>query len=145
MSSLLRTVNRPPIRRLLQQRISSHCFSGNALTKPRSPLLQTSPSHPIASLRTSFSVMATLKSNAPAMAGVREFDPEIKDMASYVHNYKIDSDLAVCQKPSSFLSANLPLTISSNSMKPHATSSSIPLAAAWKPFGSKNAPSYSDL
>lgn len=24
-----------------------------------------------------------------------EFDPEIKDMADYIHNYKIDSDLAV--------------------------------------------------
>ena len=43
--------------------------------------------------------MATLKSNAPAMAGVREFDPEIKDMANYIHNYKIDSDLAVCKEP----------------------------------------------
>ena len=42
--------------------------------------------------------MANLKSNAPAMAGVREFDPEIKDMASYIHNYKIDSDLAVCKE-----------------------------------------------
>lgn len=41
--------------------------------------------------------MAALKSNAPAMAGVREFDPEIKDMASYIHNYKVDSDLAVCE------------------------------------------------
>ena len=40
--------------------------------------------------------MASLKSNAPAMTGgSREFDPEIKDMASYIHNYKIDSDLAV--------------------------------------------------
>jgi len=25
----------------------------------------------------------------------RQYDPEIRDMASYVHNYKIDSDLAV--------------------------------------------------
>ena len=41
--------------------------------------------------------MASLKSNAPAMVGAREFDPEIKDMASYIHNYKIDSDLAVCE------------------------------------------------
>lgn len=40
--------------------------------------------------------MVALKSNAPAMTGgSREFDPEIKDMASYIHNYKIDSDLAV--------------------------------------------------
>lgn len=25
----------------------------------------------------------------------RDYDPEIKDIADYVHNYKIDSDLAV--------------------------------------------------
>lgn len=30
-----------------------------------------------------------------AVGGGREYDPEIKDMASYVHNYKIASDLAV--------------------------------------------------
>ena len=29
------------------------------------------------------------------VAVAREHDPEIKDMASYIHNYKIDSDLAV--------------------------------------------------
>ena len=27
--------------------------------------------------------------------GYEKFDPEIRDMASYVHNYKVDSDLAV--------------------------------------------------
>lgn len=44
----------------------------------------------------SISSLGPLKSSAPiAAAGVREYDPEIKDMASYVHNYKIDSDLAV--------------------------------------------------
>lgn len=49
------------------------------------------------STRSSFSTMAALKANSPAAAvgGGREFDREIKDMASYVHNYKIDSDLAV--------------------------------------------------
>lgn len=41
--------------------------------------------------------MASLKSSAPAMpSGSRQFDPEIKDMANYIHHYKIDSDLAVC-------------------------------------------------
>ena len=29
------------------------------------------------------------------VAMAREYDPEIKDMAKYIHNYKIDSDLAV--------------------------------------------------
>lgn len=44
----------------------------------------------------SISSLGPLKFSAPvAAAGVREYDPEIKDMASYVHNYKIDSDLAV--------------------------------------------------
>lgn len=42
-----------------------------------------------------FSTMSVFKSDAPAPIGGRQFDPEIKDMASYIHNYKIDSDLAV--------------------------------------------------
>jgi len=29
--------------------------------------------------------------------GSRQFDPEIKDMVNYIHNYKVDSDLAVRQ------------------------------------------------
>lgn len=29
-----------------------------------------------------------------SVGGGREYDPEIKDIAGYVHNYKIDSDLA---------------------------------------------------
>ncbi|KAI5288045.1 ATP-binding cassette transporter CGR1 [Ascosphaera acerosa] len=34
--------------------------------------------------------------SAPPPAGtVREYDPEIKDVASYVHNYKIESDVAL--------------------------------------------------
>lgn len=41
--------------------------------------------------------MPTLKSNEMgSVGGGREYDSEIKDMANYVHNYKIDSDLAVC-------------------------------------------------
>ena len=39
--------------------------------------------------------MSVLNSDAPAAIGGRQFDPEIKDIASYIHNYKIDSDLAV--------------------------------------------------
>lgn len=52
------------------------------------------PAHTILSSR--FSTMASLRSNEHgSVGGVREYDPEIKDMASYVHNYKVDSDLAV--------------------------------------------------
>ncbi|KAI9823429.1 MAG: ATP-binding cassette transporter CGR1 [Thelocarpon impressellum] len=39
--------------------------------------------------------MTSLQSSAPAAAAPREYDPEIKDIAGYVHNYKIDSDLAL--------------------------------------------------
>jgi hypothetical protein len=42
-----------------------------------------------------FSTMSALKSAAPPVPSNREFDPEIKDVASYVHNTKIDSELAV--------------------------------------------------
>lgn len=41
--------------------------------------------------------MSNLQSNeSGSVGGRREYDQEIKDMASYVHNYKVDSDLAVC-------------------------------------------------
>ena len=43
-----------------------------------------------------FSTMSALRSAAPSG---REFDPEIKDIASYVHNYRVDSKLAVSQFP----------------------------------------------
>jgi 2-methylcitrate dehydratase len=42
-----------------------------------------------------FSTMSPLQSGAPAPAGKREYDPEIKDIASFVHNTPIDSPLAV--------------------------------------------------
>jgi len=44
-----------------------------------------------------FSTMASLQSNAPASAPVdlKSYDPEIVDIADYVHNKPIDSDLAV--------------------------------------------------
>jgi 2-methylcitrate dehydratase len=39
--------------------------------------------------------MSALKSSAPPVPSKREYDPEIKDMASYIHNTPIDSELAV--------------------------------------------------
>ena len=42
-----------------------------------------------------FSVMSPLQSGAPPLPQAREYDPEIKDIASYVHNTPINSDLAV--------------------------------------------------
>ena len=43
----------------------------------------------------SFSTMSALQSDASPTIGTKEYDSEIKDMASYVHKYKIQSDLAV--------------------------------------------------
>lgn len=31
----------------------------------------------------------------PAPSGDKAYDPEIQDMASYIHKYNVDSDLAV--------------------------------------------------
>lgn len=40
--------------------------------------------------------MASLQSAAPIPPTAEKgYDPEIKDMADYIHNYKVDSDLAV--------------------------------------------------
>jgi hypothetical protein len=60
--------------------------------------------------------MASLQSAAaaaPSPAGGKGYDPEIKDIADYVHNKPIDSELAVrrelflCRLPSSVV-ANRP-------------------------------------
>lgn len=39
--------------------------------------------------------MTSLKSAAPPVSSKREYDPEIKDIANYIHNVSIDSELAV--------------------------------------------------
>lgn len=40
--------------------------------------------------------MAARQSAAPAVpAADKAYDPEIQDMASYIHQYNVDSDLAV--------------------------------------------------
>lgn len=41
-----------------------------------------------------FSTMPTLRSSAAVPTAAREFDPEITDVANYVHNVKVESDLA---------------------------------------------------
>jgi hypothetical protein len=43
----------------------------------------------------SFSTMTSLKSSVPQTLSKRDYDPEIKDIASYIHNTSIDSELAV--------------------------------------------------
>lgn len=52
------------------------------------------------SSRSHFSTSVTRLSSAPVMASQpREYDPEIKDIADYVANKPIDSDLAVSFPP----------------------------------------------
>ncbi|KAJ5100546.1 2-methylcitrate dehydratase [Penicillium angulare] len=41
-----------------------------------------------------FSTMAARQSAAPAAPADKSYDPEIQDMAKYIHEYKVDSDLA---------------------------------------------------
>ncbi|KAK3695462.1 MmgE/PrpD family-domain-containing protein [Podospora appendiculata] len=66
--------------------LSSRC---SQFAAPRS---STSSSH---NHKNTFSTMAALQSGAaPVPAEAREYDPEVKDIASYVHNKPIDSELA---------------------------------------------------
>lgn len=46
-----------------------------------------------------FSTMAALRAAAPP-ALEKAYDPEIRDLAHYIHHYKIESDLAVWSTPS---------------------------------------------
>ena len=94
MSFSRRIATRIPTRRL-QHSFPTRCLGGGRQALPAAYLFRSSKVSQEVSLRTWFSTMSALKSNAPAMVGGREFDTEIKDMANYVHNYKIDSDLAV--------------------------------------------------
>lgn len=61
--------------------------------------LRTAPTSARTVVASSFSTMTSLKSAAPPVSGKREYDPEIKDVANYIHNVKIDSELAVWHCP----------------------------------------------
>lgn len=78
--------------------------------------------------------MAALRSSTLVSAGPREYDPEIKDMASYVHSYKIDSALAV----SRLLDQTLVRLLMYHSLILHDTYYSTPWAVGLKPFALKN-------
>ncbi|TKX21419.1 2-methylcitrate dehydratase [Elsinoe australis] len=96
---------------LTAQRISRTAFrSLNTRSSARiagsfsAPRLSTSRALPSLSTSTTraFSMTSAPKAGAPAKdataeprAGAREFDTEIADMASYIHNYEVKSDLAI--------------------------------------------------
>lgn len=51
----------------------------------------------IPSVRSNFSTSTARKSGAPAMSSsTNDYDPEVKDIADFVANKVIDSELAVC-------------------------------------------------
>src|ERR1700761_7561067 len=52
-------------------------------------------SFPQVTARRAFSATMAAKSGAPPSNAPQTFDPEIVETAKYVHNYKIDSELAV--------------------------------------------------
>ena len=138
--TLLATSLGRPVSRSISHRTASQCFRQHRVLlssrlRPSFILPQST-----ATRVSAFSTMSPLKADTAAVSGSREFDPEIKDMASYIHSYKVDSDLAVSEHLQSMPSMSI-LTIPS--MKPLATYSSIRLAAALKPSDLKNAPSSS--
>lgn len=91
MSRLFRAifVVRPP--QLHQRCVSSTCLRNT--TSHKFLYLKTGPAY---STRSHFRTMVVARSGQSASRGeAREFDPEIKDIASYVHSHEITSDLAV--------------------------------------------------
>ena len=73
--------------------LSNRCSAGRYTVRCGSLSVACSP----ATFTSNFSTMPSLKTNdSGSVGGGRQYDPEITDMASYVHNYKVDSDLAVC-------------------------------------------------
>ncbi|KAL2841437.1 MmgE/PrpD family-domain-containing protein [Aspergillus pseudoustus] len=90
-SALRRLTHRAP--RNIQSRIASlsRASSLSPITL-NSARISSSPALPRVS---QFSTMASLQSAAPIPAAAQKgYDPEIKDMADYIHNYNVDSDLA---------------------------------------------------
>lgn len=86
-SSLRRLTSRAP--RALQSRVP-------AVSRPSLVALNTVKSVNSAAPRVSqFSTMTSLRA-APSPSVDKSYDPEIRDMADYVHKYNVDSDLAVC-------------------------------------------------
>ncbi|KAL2354574.1 MmgE/PrpD family-domain-containing protein [Cryomyces antarcticus] len=91
MSALSRTLFRTAPRALRQK--APLCSSAKLLHPVAAHHISRSPVAP--RISAPFSSMAKLNSDAIASpAEPKQFDHEITDMASYVHNYKVDSDLA---------------------------------------------------
>ncbi|PGH07425.1 2-methylcitrate dehydratase [Blastomyces parvus] len=91
-SQTLRQLSSRAPRSLPLRQLASSSVAASSL---RSSSSRSAFSSKLLQSRSSFSTMSALNSAAPAApAAAREYDPEIKDMASYIHHYKVDSDLA---------------------------------------------------
>lgn len=74
--------------------VGSATVGAGRFAQPTTTTTTTTAATP--SSRSSFSTTVSRKSGAPTMASAsREYDPEIKDIADYVANKAIDSELAV--------------------------------------------------
>lgn len=77
--------------RTIRQRASISCKAVRPIAlaaTARTPVVQRT------AIAAPFSTMPTLRSGAAVPAAEREFDPEITDVANYVHNVKVESNLA---------------------------------------------------
>merc|ERR1712169_44154 len=85
------------------KRVSVRRLAAGALAvRAPSSAIRQSPSltsqrlaRPAPVMASSFSTSAAKGFSMPSKAPEAAYDPEIKDIASYIHNYKIDSDLAL--------------------------------------------------
>ncbi|KAL4803266.1 MmgE/PrpD family-domain-containing protein [Aspergillus unguis] len=92
-SALRRLTHRSP--RNLQSRIASLSRTSSISSPSFAINTCRTASSPAVPRVSRFSTMASLQSAAPIPAAAQKgYDPEIKDMADYIHNYKVDSDLA---------------------------------------------------
>ncbi|KAK5065195.1 ATP-binding cassette transporter CGR1 [Exophiala bonariae] len=87
------------IKRLPLRRLAASAVAVRAPTQAihRSPTFSPPSSSRFArsAMSAPFSTSTSTKSSAPTGAPAVEYDPEISDIASYVHNFKIDSEVAL--------------------------------------------------
>jgi hypothetical protein len=113
MSAVTLRTAQAPLRRLASRSSSSPSFTRISIPSiaARTKLLHPQLLRPTVAGAAQFSTKPVLMSSAPPPSGPREYDPEIKDMASYIHNYKIDSDLAVHSHVISIISSVLTYSV----------------------------------
>ncbi|KIV85667.1 2-methylcitrate dehydratase [Exophiala sideris] len=85
-------IRRVPVRRLAAGALAVRASSS---TIRQSPTFAPLPSRAVAVMASSFSTSASKGSSMPSKAPESAYDSEITDIASYVHNYKVDSELAL--------------------------------------------------